>query len=58
MHFNGFNNHYRQRSLDGIPFNSRLKFDLEMEGHEAGRADIVNTVFWYGDLETRAKGFE
>ena len=56
--FNGFNNHYRQRSLDGIPFNSRLKFDLEMEGHEAGRADIVNTVFWYGDLETRAKGFE
>ena len=29
-----------------------------MEGHEAGRADIVNTVFWYGDLQTRAEGFE
>lgn len=56
--FNGFNNHYRQRSLDGIPFNRKLKFDLEMEGHEAGRADIVNTVFWYGDLQTRAEGFE
>lgn len=56
--FHGFNNHHRQRCLDGIPFGSKLRFDLEMEGHEAGRADLVSTVVWYGDLQTKAEGAE
>lgn len=56
--FHAYNNHYRMRSLDGIPFNRKLRFDLEMEGHEAGRADITNAVFWYGDAATRAVGFQ
>ena len=56
--FHGFNNHYRMRSLDAIPFNGKLRFDLEMEGHEAGRAHIANTVFWYGDLQTKAEGVD
>ena len=55
--FHAYNNHYRMRALDGIPFNSKLRFDLEMEGHEAGRADISNAIFWYGDAATRAVGF-
>lgn len=55
--FHAYNNHYRMRALDGIPFNSKLRFDLEMEGHEAGRADISNAIFWYGDATTRAVGF-
>lgn len=56
--FHAYNNHYRMRSLDGIPFNNKLRFDLEMEGHEAGRADITNAIFWYGDAATRAVGFQ
>lgn len=54
--FSGFNNHYRMRALDGIPFKNKFRFDLEMEGHEAGRADVMNTIFWYGDLQTKAQG--
>ena len=50
--FNGFNNHYRMRNLDGIPFNNKLTFNLEMQGHEAGTADIQNMIIWYGDLNT------
>ncbi len=56
--FNGYNNHYRMRNLDGIPFNNKLKFDLEMEGHEAGTGDIQNMIIWYGDLNTKAEGMD
>lgn len=56
--FNGYNNHYRMRNLDGIPFQNKLKFDLEMEGHEAGTADIQNMIVWYGDLATKAEGVD
>lgn len=56
--FHGLNNHYRMRLLDGIPFHAKLRFDLEMEGHEAGRADVENAIFWYGDASTRAVGFQ
>lgn len=54
--FNGYNNHYRMRNLDGIPFQTKLKFDLEMQGHEAGTANIQNMIIWYGDLNTKAEG--
>lgn len=54
--FHGYNIHYRARNLDAIPFRNRLVFNLEMEGHAAGTADLENAVFWYGDPSTRAEG--
>lgn len=56
--FHGRNTHYRMRALDAIPFRSSLRFDLEMEGHEAGRAHILNAVCWYGDPDTHIVGFQ
>lgn len=56
--FNGVNTYHRVRCLDAIPFASELRFDLEMQGHEAGTADVRNAVFWYGDLGTRAVGMD
>ena len=56
--FNGINSYMRIRCLDAIPFTSKLKFDLEMEGHETGTADLRNAIFWYGDLATRAVGMK
>ena len=50
--FKGINTHYRTRNLDAIPFNSRLRFYLEMEGHEAGTVDVESAVFWYGEKQT------
>lgn len=50
--FHGYNTHYRTRNLDIIPFNSRFRFHLEMEGHAAGTVDVESAVFWYGDINT------
>lgn len=52
--FHGINIHYRTRNLDIIPFKGKLVFNLEMEGHEAGYANLENAVFWYGDSSTKA----
>lgn len=54
--FRGYNTHYRTRNLDVIPFKKKLVFNLEMEGHAAGEADLENAVFWYGDALTKANG--
>lgn len=53
--FNGVNIHYRTRNLDIIPFDRHLLFNLEMQGHEAGTANVSSTIFWYGDSNTEAK---
>lgn len=50
--FKGINTHYRTRNLDAIPFNRKLRFYLEMEGHEAGAVDVESAVFWYGEKQT------
>ena len=54
--FKGLNVHYRTRNLDVIPFKSKLKFNLEMEGHAVGTANLENAVFWYGEASTKANG--
>ena len=54
--FKGINVHYRTRNLDAIPFTSKLKFTLEMQGHAVGTANLDNAVFWYGVASTRANG--
>lgn len=56
--FHGVNTYHRIRCLDAIPFASELRFDLEMQGHDAGTADVRNAVFWYGDLTTQAVGMD
>lgn len=52
----GYNAFFRTRNLDAIPFNSRLRFDIEMLGWEPGTADYSTTVYWYGDLDAKASG--
>lgn len=54
--FHGVDTYMRLRSLDCIPFNSKLKFDFEVGGWQVGTVDLRNSVFWYGDLETYAVG--
>lgn len=50
--FKGYNIHYRTRNLDAIPFNNKLRFDLEMLGWANGNVDVASTIFWYGDAQT------
>lgn len=52
----GYNTFFRTRNLDGIPFDNRLTFDLEMLSWKKGTADYATTIFWYGDVKARAKG--
>lgn len=54
--FHGINTHYRTRNLDVIPFDKSLRFDLEMEGHEAGAARVESAIFWYGEASTTLLG--
>lgn len=50
----GYNTFFRTRNLDGIPFRKNLKFDFELLSWFAGTADYSSTVYWYGDLKSRA----
>lgn len=50
--FQGYNVHYRTRNLDAIPFENKLRFDLEMLGWANGNVDVRSTIFWYGDIYT------
>ncbi len=52
----GYNAFFRTRNLDAIPFNNRLRFDIEMLGWEPGTADYSTTIYWYGDLTAKAAG--
>ncbi len=52
----GYNTFFRTRNLDGIPFDNKLRFDIEMLGWKKGAADYATTVFWYGDIKARAEG--
>lgn len=50
----GYNTFVRVRSLDGIPFRQRLKFEFELLSWDGGRVDYASTVCWYGDLDSKA----
>ena len=52
----GYNNWLRTRNLDGIPFKSKLQFDLELLSWFRGTADYASTVYWYGDKNAKAIG--
>jgi hypothetical protein len=57
----GYNTFLRLRCLDGIPFESRLQFDIEMLSWTEGTVDYATTVFWYGEgsaIATGASGVE
>ncbi len=51
----GYNTFLRTRNLDGIPFRSEMKFEFELIGWENGVVDYASTLFWYGDLDSRAE---
>lgn len=48
----GYNTFFRTRNLDAIPFEHRLKFDIEMLGWHKSTVDYLTAVFWYGDLDS------
>ena len=50
----GYNTWLRSRNLDGITFNTSLKFNFELLGWNPGRALFSSTVFWYGTEESSA----
>ncbi len=52
----GYNAFYRTRHLDGIPFDKKFRFDIEMLGWEPGTADYATTIYWYGDGDANASG--
>lgn len=52
----GYNTFFRTRNLDGIPFSSRLQFDIELLSWIKGTVDYATTVYWYGDAEAKAIG--
>lgn len=52
----GYNTFFRTRNLDGIPFSSRLRFDIELLSWVRGTVDYATTVYWYGDSEANAVG--
>ncbi|MEA1876204.1 MAG: glycoside hydrolase family 172 protein [Bacteroidota bacterium] len=47
----GHSTWYRTRNLDGIPFQKKLQFDLELLSWYVGKADYSSTIFWYGNNE-------
>ncbi len=51
-----YNAFFRTRNLDGIPFNEKLVFDIEMIGWDRGHADYATTTYWYGDYDAQAIG--
>jgi hypothetical protein len=51
----GFNAFVRTRNIDDIPFNKKLRFDLEMLSWNKGKADYAATTYWYGDIDTNAE---
>lgn len=53
---NGYNTWLRTRNLDGITFNSNLRFYWELLSWTEGVVDYSSTVFWYGDLNATAIG--
>ena len=50
----GFNTFVRTRNLDVIPFNKKLKFDFELVSWDTGKVDYSSTIYWYGDLDSKA----
>lgn len=52
----GYNTFFRTRNLDGIPFSSLLRFDIELLSWVSGTVDYATTVYWYGDAVAKAVG--
>ncbi|MDR1368840.1 MAG: DUF2961 domain-containing protein [Dysgonamonadaceae bacterium] len=52
----GYNAFFRTRNLDGIPFNEKFKFDIEMLGWDSGYVDYATTIYWYGAYDAVACG--
>ncbi|WP_214072156.1 glycoside hydrolase family 172 protein [Mucilaginibacter sp. dw_454] len=50
----GYNTFLRTRNLDAVPFKKKLKFEFELLSWDTGLVDYSSTVFWYGDLNSRA----
>lgn len=40
--------------MDGIPFSSLLRFDIELLSWVRGTVDYATTVYWYGDMGAKA----
>lgn len=50
----GYNTFVRVRCLDVIPFEEQLKFEFELISWDGGKVDYSSTVFWYGELGSKA----
>ncbi len=50
----GYNTFVRTRNLDVIPFSEKLKFEFELISWDGGQVDYSSTVYWYGDLDSKA----
>jgi hypothetical protein len=46
----------RLRSLDAIPFNTSIDFDMELWHWSATKVNYARTVFWYGDADATSTG--
>lgn len=51
----GHNTFTRTRNLDGIPFKTSFKYDLEMLSWDGGTIDAAATVYWYGAAGAKAE---
>lgn len=51
----GHNTFTRTRNLDGIPFKTSFKYDLEMLSWDGGTIDAAATVYWYGVAGAKAE---
>lgn len=50
----GYNTFVRTRNLDVIPFNTSLRFDFELLSWDTGTVDYSSTLYWYGDINSKA----